>query len=103
VGVVRARHKVVPASEQALLGAYLRKVRLKAGISQREVAVGLDLPQSFMSKVERGERQLQVVEFVLICRLLGLNPAQAISDFLESLPVLSALSESSRVRRKPKN
>ncbi len=72
---------------------------MKAGASQRELSQGLGLPQSFISKVERGERQLQVVEFVLLCRWLKLNPAEALDSFLSELPILSTLAKPARVKR----
>lgn len=77
----------------------MRKVRLQSGVSQRELSAGLGLPQSFISKVERGERQLQVVEFVLICRWLGVDPASTLQQFLSDLPVLSTLARPNRVKR----
>lgn len=40
----------------------LKATRLKAGLSQQEVANRLDKPQSYISKIESGERRLDVVE-----------------------------------------
>ena len=40
----------------------LKKVRLEAGLKQIEVAEKLGKPQSFVSKVERGERRLDITE-----------------------------------------
>ena len=96
---MRARYKIVAASEHALLGAYMRSLRLSRGVSQREVSEGLGLPQSFISKVERGERQLQVVEFVLMCRWLKLDAAETLGQFLSELPGLSTLGKPIRVKR----
>ncbi len=98
---MRARLKIVPASDHALLGAYVRSIRVKAGLSQLELSQALHVPQSFISKIERGERQMQLIEFVLVCRQLGLEPAAALATFLEDLPVLSTLS-TARVSRLPK-
>lgn len=44
--------------------------RKAAGLSQDELAEGLSRPQSFVSKYERCERRLDIVEFVHICRLV---------------------------------
>lgn len=48
--------------------------RLKLGINQRELARLLKKPQSYVSKYERGERRLDVVEFMDLCKVLKLDP-----------------------------
>lgn len=40
----------------------LKKARIDAGLTQQEVAEKLDKPQSFISKIESGERRLDVAE-----------------------------------------
>ena len=40
----------------------LKKARLEAGLKQIEVAKKLAKPQSFISKIEQGERRLDVAE-----------------------------------------
>ncbi len=47
----------------ALAGAII-EMRQAAGLKQSELAERLGKPQSYVSKVERGERRLDVVEFV---------------------------------------
>lgn len=42
--------------------ALLRKARLESGLSQQEVADKLEKPQSYISKIESGERRLDVAE-----------------------------------------
>lgn len=97
---MQPRRKVIPDAEQALVGGFIRRSRLKAGVSQGELGALFDMPQSFISKIERGERPLQFVEFLLVCRRLGLEPDQAVREYLESLPLLSSISETNRVKRK---
>ncbi|SFS87564.1 helix-turn-helix domain-containing protein, partial [Brevundimonas viscosa] len=45
---------------QAIL-PILASARLEAGLTQAEVAARLGKPQSYISKVEQGERRLDVV------------------------------------------
>ena len=52
--------------------------RHKAGLTQAQVAEGIGRPQSFVAKVEGGERRLDVVELVEICRLLSADPEKII-------------------------
>jgi len=54
--------------------------RKRASLTQSEVARKLLRPQSFVSKYERGERRLDVTEFIEIADALGLN----ISHFLRA-------------------
>lgn len=44
--------------------AELRKFRVAAGITQATLAKRLNHPQSYIAKVERAERRLDVIEFV---------------------------------------
>lgn len=56
----------------------LKEARMKQNITQEKLAQALQRPQSFIAKVESGERRLDVVEFVHIARLLSLNPETVI-------------------------
>lgn len=47
-------------------------------MTQEQVAKKLKRPQSFVSKYESGERQLDVVEFVDVCNAIGVSPAGVI-------------------------
>ena len=40
----------------------LKKARVEVGLSQQEVADKLNKPQSYISKIESGERRLDVAE-----------------------------------------
>jgi transcriptional regulator with XRE-family HTH domain len=53
--------------------ALLIDVRKKAGLSQAELAKRLAKPQSFVSKFERGERRLDVIEFQSVAQALGFD------------------------------
>jgi len=46
----------------------LRETREKAGLTQIEAAKRLGCRQTFISKIECGERRVDVVEFLEICR-----------------------------------
>ncbi len=51
----------------------LREARERAGMSQEELAERLGETQSFVSKCERGERRLDVVETWRFCEALGVS------------------------------
>lgn len=56
--------------------------REDAGFTQQQVAERLKRPQSFVSKYERGERRLDVVELIEIATALG-TEASSIVDSLQ--------------------
>lgn len=58
----------------------LVEARQSAGLTQVTLAKKLGRPQSFVSKFERGERRLDVIEFLEVARALSLDPARLITD-----------------------
>ena len=50
--------------------------RKKRNLTQVELARRLDRPQSYVSKYERGERRLDVVEFLQIARALNIDAGE---------------------------
>lgn len=65
-----------------ILQRLLVAARRTAGLRQVEVAARLGEPQSFVSKVERGERRLDVVEFVVFCRAIEADPVTILVDLV---------------------
>lgn len=59
----------------------LIEARKQAGLTQVELSERLSRPQSFVSKYERGERRLDVIEFFEVARAMGVDPL----DFLRVL------------------
>ncbi len=66
------------SNDYALLLKELRAARKSAGVTQEELASNLGTTQSVISKCERGERRLDVVELRTWCRTLKISFA----DFL---------------------
>lgn len=62
--------------------AFLALVRKAADITQVELAERLGKPQSFVSKVERGERRLDVIEFCQLAKALGHDPGSLLAEFV---------------------
>ena len=63
-----AKAKFSPAYDN--LRSLLVKARENAGLRQEDVAVRLKRPQSYVSKIELGERRLDVIEYVEFTRAI---------------------------------
>lgn len=57
----------------------LRETRRQASLTQVELAQKLGRGQSYVSKVERGEQYLDVLEFVQWCEACGALPGEVIA------------------------
>lgn len=64
----------------------LVEMRERGGLTQVDVATRLGKPQSYVSKYERGERRLDVVEMLDIAEALGVSPAHVLRDLIKRLP-----------------
>ena len=52
----------------------LVNARERAGLTQRDLAARLKRPHSFIGRIEAGERRVDVIEFIEIARVMGLDP-----------------------------
>ena len=59
----------------------LIEVRRKAGLTQAQLGDRLPFGQPGISKIERGERRVDVIELRAICRVLGIS----LEDFVKDL------------------
>ncbi len=65
--------KSVTSEDYKVLLACLKEAREGAGLTQIEVAERLGLSQSQVSKCERGERRVDVIELREWCRAIGIG------------------------------
>lgn len=63
----------------------LRKARRDAGLTQQEVATRLGTTQSFVSKCERGERRVDIVEARAFCKALHVSFTEFVVRFDKQL------------------
>ena len=64
------------------LCAALREAREQAGLTQTDLAKRLGVGQSYVSKIENGDRKIEVAELVLVCRALGIDPVKFIKSII---------------------
>jgi transcriptional regulator with XRE-family HTH domain len=68
------------------LTALLVQARRKSGLTQQEVADALKTHQSYVAKVEGGERRIDVVEFMELAKALGVVPSNLLKKLESAVP-----------------
>lgn len=68
------------------LRSHLGAIRTRAGLSQRQLAVRIGVPHSWIAKIEAGERRIDLIEFAWFCEACGMDPARAASDLFRQTP-----------------
>ena len=84
--------KSIVSSHYTVVLSELRNARLAAGLSQEMLANRIGQTQSFVSKVERGERRLDVVELRMFCAAIGID----LSSFVKQIDELLQKSGEAR-------
>ena len=75
--------RIVKGNQYRRILAQFVAAREQAGITQLELAELIDSNQSHVSKLERGERILDVLQFAELCRALKLDPRAVLRPILE--------------------
>jgi len=69
---------------EALLGL-LKELREAQGLTQEQLAKKLGRPQSMVSKIEAGERKLDVVQFIDYLQILDADPVAAMRRLVRAI------------------
>jgi transcriptional regulator with XRE-family HTH domain len=73
--------KSLHTKEYAAFLELLIEVRHRAGLTQTQLGQRLPFEQPAISKIERGERRVDVIELKMICDRLGIS----LQDFIAEL------------------
>lgn len=63
-----------------LFGARVRELRLAAGLSQEKLAANAGMHRTYLSGVERGERNISLRNIARLARALDVSPAELLED-----------------------
>ena len=74
----RALVKSVWTQRHKALVTLLVQHRRQAGLTQTEVARKLGEHQSFIARVESGQRRIDLVEFLTLAEIIGFDPVEAV-------------------------
>lgn len=67
------------------IGKRLREIRMERGLRQVEIAHALGKPQSYVSKIESGEKSLHLYEAFDYAKALGITSEQLVENAEASL------------------
>lgn len=84
-----------------LFGAHLSKLRKAKGWSQELLALNSGLARSYVGGIERGQRNLSLINICVLADTLGVSP-QEMLNFSQVASVKSAADTSGK-HEKPKN
>ena len=77
--------KSIYKNENNILIDLLYSLRLKARLKQSELAQRIGVPQSFISKIENGQRRIDIIELNKICKIFGITLTEFIQQFEERI------------------
>jgi transcriptional regulator with XRE-family HTH domain len=81
----RKLNKSVHSAGQTAFCELIIKARKSAGLTQHELGKRLHKPQSFIAKYEGGERRIDVVEFIEICKAIGADPNKLLKVLMQRM------------------
>jgi transcriptional regulator with XRE-family HTH domain len=67
------------------LQGLLRELRKQQGVNQQELADHIGKPQSYVSKYESGERNVDLIELIDVIKALGLKPDASLVNLVQCL------------------
>lgn len=71
--------KTIRSSGHEALREALIAARKTAGLTQAELADRLKCHQSFVARLESGQRRIDVVELVVLCRAIGVDAVKLLA------------------------
>jgi transcriptional regulator with XRE-family HTH domain len=71
---------VATPDARKLVGRKVRQLRLRQRLSQEKLAELANLHRNYVGGIERGERNVAVINLVKLARALGVKPAKLLDE-----------------------
>lgn len=78
--------KTIFGGDHRHLVEVLVQARQKSGLTQAQLADRVQKDQTFISIIERGQRRVDVLEFIALARAMEADPARLFTEVLKRLP-----------------
>lgn len=82
IGAMKKLRTSIYSAEQVWLRELFILQRNKLGLSQRELAKKMNVVYSLISKIETGDRRLDILEFIQYCQALELDPNNVLQQLI---------------------
>ena len=68
------------------LGRAVAEIRRERSLTQREFAASIGSSKTFIARIELGTRRIDVVELVVLARLIGVDPTDLLERVADATP-----------------
>lgn len=76
--------KTIYSANGKLIAETLKRIRMEANLTQRDLARKLDREHSVVAHCELGERRVDLAEFFWICKACGASPSKEASELMKA-------------------
>jgi transcriptional regulator with XRE-family HTH domain len=101
--------RILTASDQAertnlfvAFGENVRRKREQAGMTQKQLGIGSDLPHTFISQLENGVRPPNLVMLMMLAHALNVQPAELLMGLSAPVRQHTARALIAEVRKQPR-
>lgn len=77
--------KTIFGGDHQRLVAALMEARLSAGLTQVQLADKIGRDQTFVSLIERGQRRVDVIEFIKLAKAMDADPVKLFTEIARQL------------------
>ena len=75
--------KTIHSTRSGILSTRFKNLRIQAKLTQRELAQRLDVPYGTVSRIELGDRRVDIIEYLDILKTLNIEPQKEFSQLIE--------------------
>jgi transcriptional regulator with XRE-family HTH domain len=77
--------KTIHSKAYKVVRVWLVTMRHERRLTQRDLAVMLGVPHSWVGKIETGERRLDLIEYIRVCKVMDVDPHVGLDACLQQV------------------